>query len=61
MQMVVLLTKPSSIPQAETQPGFINALLDILQGEQVNAVQLSGTFCRLFTSLLMLNRSPSAL
>ncbi|KAL4764792.1 SKI complex RNA helicase subunit SKI2 [Aspergillus foveolatus] len=26
---------------AETQPGFINALLDILQGEQVNAVQLS--------------------
>jgi hypothetical protein len=46
---------------AETQPGFINALLDILQGEQVNAVQLSGTFCRLFTSLLKLNRSPSAL
>ncbi|KAJ5725613.1 uncharacterized protein N7483_006970 [Penicillium malachiteum] len=26
---------------AETQPGFINALLDILQGEQNNAVQLS--------------------
>ncbi|EYE95662.1 putative nonsense-mediated mRNA decay protein (Nmd5) [Aspergillus ruber CBS 135680] len=26
---------------AETQPGFINALLDILQAEQVNAVQLS--------------------
>ncbi|KAL2872424.1 armadillo-type protein [Aspergillus lucknowensis] len=26
---------------AETQPGFINALLDILQGEQDNAVQLS--------------------
>lgn len=28
--------------QAEPQPGFINALLDILQGEQNNAVQLSG-------------------
>lgn len=28
--------------QAETQPGFINALLDILQAEQNNAVQLSG-------------------
>ncbi|KAL4871949.1 hypothetical protein BDV12DRAFT_183499 [Aspergillus spectabilis] len=27
--------------EAETQPGFINALLDILQGEQDNAVQLS--------------------
>ncbi|KAG0157021.1 Armadillo-like helical [Penicillium digitatum] len=26
---------------AETQPGFINGLLDILQGEQNNAVQLS--------------------
>ncbi|KAJ5974288.1 importin [Penicillium waksmanii] len=26
---------------AESQPGFINALLDILQGEQNNAVQLS--------------------
>ncbi|KAJ5804964.1 hypothetical protein N7474_010851 [Penicillium riverlandense] len=26
---------------AETQPGFINALLDILQGEQNNAIQLS--------------------
>ncbi|KAL3475794.1 armadillo-type protein [Aspergillus californicus] len=26
---------------AETQPGFINGLLDILQGEQINAVQLS--------------------
>lgn len=30
--------------QAETQPGFINALLDILQGEQNNAVQLSGRY-----------------
>lgn len=32
--------------QAETQPGFINALLDILQGEQVNTVQLSGMLGR---------------
>lgn len=29
--------------QAENQPGFPNALLDILQAEQNNAVQLSGT------------------
>ncbi|KAJ5542273.1 hypothetical protein N7535_004694 [Penicillium sp. DV-2018c] len=29
------------LKHAETQPGFINGLLDILQGEQNNAVQLS--------------------
>lgn len=27
--------------QAEDQPGFLNALLDILQGEQINTIRLS--------------------
>lgn len=42
--------------QAETQPGFPNALLDILQTEQDNAVQLSGMELSTGFSVSALNR-----
>ena len=37
--MVLFLTRTL---QAEEQSGFVNALLDILQAEQNNAIRLSG-------------------
>lgn len=39
-----------SFSKAEDQPGFTNALLDILQAEQNNGVQLSGRSCLTFSS-----------
>ena len=41
-----VLTSPV---QAEEQPGFLNALLEILQAEQDNSIRLSSIFSRAVT------------